>query len=172
MEAIHIRPLEQSEWATFRKLRLLALQTNSGVFSASYEMATAKSEDEWRNMITGSGHQVFGLFDGHQLIGITGVLTSSKDLSGRTVVLIMSFIIPEYRGRGLSKLFYDARLQWILARPKFSKIIVSHRKSNDASRKANQRCGFRFVNSVPQIWPDGGKEDEVFYELNIPDDLS
>jgi RimJ/RimL family protein N-acetyltransferase len=167
MAEIGIRPLERTEWSEFRDIRLLALKTNPGVFLATHEAAVERSPDEWKAMIGDEGRQVFGLFDESRLIGITGVYTASEDPSGSTAVLVMSFILPEYRGRGLSKLFYEARLQWIRARPRFSRVIVSHRKSNEASRRANQRHGFQFIRHAPRTWPDGSTEDEAFYEMKL-----
>jgi len=167
--AIHIRPLDRTEWAVFKNIRLLALQTEPGVFSASYESWETKSPDEWQNLLAGTGHQAFGLFEGIRLIGITGVVTSRED--GRTAILVMSFILPEYREQGLSRFLYDVRLQWIRSRPEFTKVIVSHRESNEASRKANQRHGFQIVKREARKWPDGITEDEIFYELCLVPNL-
>jgi RimJ/RimL family protein N-acetyltransferase len=123
--------------------------------------------EQWQDWIGGPGHQVFGLFDGDRLAGITAVFTSREDPSGETALLAMSFIRPEYRGQGLSAAFYDARLAWVRAHPQFRRVVVSHRQSNEPSRRANQKQGFEFVRRLPRVWPDGGIEDEVFYELRI-----
>jgi RimJ/RimL family protein N-acetyltransferase len=79
----------------------------------------------------------------------------------------MSFIIPEYRGRGLSQLLYEARLNWIRARSQFRRVVVYHRESNESSRRANQRFGFSVLQRASRKWPDGATEDEVLYELKI-----
>ena len=82
-------------------------------------------------------------------------------------MLVMSFILPEYRGQGFSRLLYEVRLDWIRLQSKFLTVIVSHRESNIASRKANQKQGFRFVRRETRKWPDGRVEDELFYELPV-----
>ena len=110
-------------------------------------------------------HRVFGLFSGGYLIGITGVFTSRHDPTGATALLGMSYIIPGYRRRGLSVLFYEIRLAWIESRPQFARVTVSHRLSNEASRRANQRFGFHLTSRTPNVWPDGTNEEEVCYEL-------
>lgn len=168
MNSISIRAFDAAEWALFREFRLEALKAAPGVFATSYEEAAARSPQEWQATIKGSAHQVFGLFDGERLIGITAVLTWRDDPSGQTAMLAMSFILPEYRGRGLSRLFYEARLDWIRAQPRFKRIIVSHRASNEATRRANQRHGFVLTSRVERIWPDGESEEEIAYELLIP----
>jgi RimJ/RimL family protein N-acetyltransferase len=167
MNGITIRALESPEWESFRDFRLQSLQSAPGVFSARHDAVAAWSPDDWRAEIQGPDHQVFGLFDEKQLIGITAAFTWRGDPTGKTALLAMSFILPPYRGRGLSRLFCEARLAWIRAQPQFARILVSHRKSNETSRRANRRHGFTWTQTLPQSWPDGQNEDELFYELEI-----
>jgi RimJ/RimL family protein N-acetyltransferase len=79
----------------------------------------------------------------------------------------MSFILPEHRGRHLSRILYQARLDWIRAQEQFKRAVVSHRVSNEVSGRAMQHFGFRETHRARKAWPDGGDEDEVFYELNL-----
>ncbi len=75
----------------------------------------------------------------------------------------MSYIRPEYRGRRLTALLYEARLRWIASQPQFTRTIVSHRASNEASARAIRRHGFTLIDRVQRTWPDGTIEDEVRY---------
>jgi RimJ/RimL family protein N-acetyltransferase len=145
LAAIVIRPFDRLEWDIFKSLRLQALRDEPGVFAATYDSAAALSPEEWQDTIQGPGHQVFGLFDGARLIGITAAFTWQEDPSGETALLAMSFIIPEYRGRGLSRLLYQARLDWIRAHSQFKRVVVFHRESNETSRRAIHRHGFSAV---------------------------
>jgi RimJ/RimL family protein N-acetyltransferase len=167
MSEISIRALNQADWAAFRELRLRALRTEPGKFFASYSEEVGKAPDEWQQTIAGSAHQVFGLFDDQRLIGITAVFTWREDPTGETAILAMSFILPEYRGRGASKLLYRARFDWIRAQPQFKRIVVSHRESNQPSRKAIEHHGFLFLKRTERTWPDGTTEDELSYELRV-----
>jgi RimJ/RimL family protein N-acetyltransferase len=167
MSDIVIRALQPSEWETLREFRLESLKAAPGVFSISYEAVAAQSPEDWKALAKGPDHQVFGLFDEDRIIGMTGVFRYGEDATGQTAQLVMSFILPQYRGRGLSSMFYDARLAWIRAQPQFRRVLVSHRKSNETSRRANQRHGFVQTKTAPHTWPDGETEDEVFYELEI-----
>ncbi|MDR3450872.1 MAG: GNAT family N-acetyltransferase [Alphaproteobacteria bacterium] len=167
MNDVIIRALEPSEWEVFRDFRLGSLKAAPGVFATTYDAAAMWSPEDWQAEAKGSDHQVFGLFDEKHLIGITAAFTYRGDPTGQTALLAMSFILPSYRGRGLSRMFYDARLAWIRAQPQFRRVLVSHRKSNEASRRANQRHGFVRTKKLPHTWPDGETEDEIFYELQI-----
>jgi len=167
MTDISIRPLERYEWQILRDFRLAALKATPGVFGSAYGKEIEHSPETWQDKIGGPGHQVFGLFADDHLIGITGVITWREDPSGESAFLVMSFIVPQYRGQGLSRLLYEARISWIRAHPQFKRIIVGHRASNEPSRRANQRHGFQFVKQLSHTWPDGSTEDELFYELLI-----
>jgi RimJ/RimL family protein N-acetyltransferase len=162
---ITIRPLAASEWHALREIRLFALQTEPGVFFASYDSELTLLKDEWQRRIAGVGCIIFGLFAGSDLIGITGVVADRDDPSGETAVLVMSYIRPAYRGRGLTALLYEARLKWIASQPQFTRAIVSHRASNEASARAIRRHGFTLIERIPRTWPEGITEDEVRYAL-------
>lgn len=165
---VTIRPLTESDWPGLRAIRLAALRNEPGVYTAHYEVECAYADDVWRSLAAGDERtRVFGLFDGEALVGITGVLTSEDDPSGRTAVLWMSYIEPAYRGRGLSRRFYEVRLDWIRSQGSFDRVRVSHRRSNEPSRRANQRFGFKETGSSEMAWPDGGVEDKVSYELTL-----
>jgi RimJ/RimL family protein N-acetyltransferase len=168
MSEITIRPFEATEWIHFRDFRLHALKAAPGVFVTSYQETAARSPEEWQAILNNPGHRVFGLFDSGHLIGITAALTWLEDESGETAMMGMSFILPEYRRRGLSRLLYQARLDWIKGQSQFKRIIISHRVSNEQSRHAIQAHGFLPMRRVPTTWPDGETEDAIIYELVIP----
>ncbi|MGZ9097214.1 MAG: GNAT family N-acetyltransferase [Micavibrio sp.] len=166
---ITIRPLQSSEWVLLQEIRLKALKTNPQVFSSSYETEKNLSPDEWKSWLTQDNKCVFGLFDQQKIIGLTSIFTLRDDPTGQTALLATSYIEPEYRGQGLSRMFYEARLGWVKTQPQFRKIVVSHRESNEASRRANQSFGFQYIGRRPHIWPDGVSEDEIMYELKAED---
>jgi GNAT superfamily N-acetyltransferase len=167
MTDIFIRALKPAEWLVVRDFRLASLKDCPGAFALSYDEAATWSPEQWQAEISAPTHQIFGMFDGGVMIGITAAFTWRGDPTGKTALLAMSYILPLYRGRGLSRLLYEARLRWIRRRPKFEKVIVSHRASNETSRRANQRHGFVRMKAEPHKWRDDVTEDEIFYELEI-----
>src|ERR1700693_4572497 len=164
---ISIRALEIAEWEAFREMRLRALETEPGVFASSLEIEAAMNPAEWRTLIGGPGRRIFGLFDGARLVGITAAFTWRDDPTGETAIFAMSFLLPQYRGQGLSRLFFDARLDWIRTLRTFRRVVVSPRDPNEASRRANQRSGFKFLRRERRAWPDGQTADELMYELRL-----
>ncbi|HEY4439807.1 MAG TPA: GNAT family N-acetyltransferase [Candidatus Elarobacter sp.] len=163
------RALRPDEWEALRDLRLRALREERGMFFRTYDEEASLPENAWRDRISGPRHQVFGLFAGGGLVGITAVGPHFDDPTGTVAGLAMSYLAPPYRGHGYSRFLYAPRLAWIRAHPDYRRVFVSHRRSNVPSQRAIERHGFRRTGAAPHRWPDGAVEDEVFYELNLDD---
>jgi RimJ/RimL family protein N-acetyltransferase len=137
------------------------------MFFSSFEHDAALEEVDWRDWIATPTQCVFGLFDGETLVGITAAYTHRDDPDGHTALLGTSYVQPAYRGRGLARLLYETRLAWIRARGTFHRVVVSHRRSNEPSRRAIERCGFELTGNQSRTWPDGAVEDELLYQLDL-----
>ena len=79
----------------------------------------------------------------------------------------MDYIDPSYRGRCLSKLLYQLRIDWARQHQPFKRLVISHREGNEASRRANQVFGFRYIGKEDIDWPDGVKAPDYLYELDM-----
>jgi len=165
--SITTRALTAQDLETFRQIRLRALREHPDVYSGSYGEAAARTECDWIEMLDGKGKCIFGLFDGDKIIGLAAAFTSRKDPGGETGVLAMDYIDPLYRGRGLSRLLYQARIDWAKQHLPFRRLVVSHRDDNEPSRRASQSFEFQFVGKEEMDWPDGTKAPEYVYELDL-----
>ena len=162
---ISIRPLKHEEWQDLFTIRLEAVTRHPNFFLSNSEMTKALSEEEWKQRIKSERSRVFGLFDREDLVGITGVFISEE--TPDAACLVMSYIKPEYRGQGYSNLFYKARLEWAIKQPQLRKINVCHRVGNEASKAAILKHGFKFTGTNEIDWPDGTREQECSYELDL-----
>lgn len=162
-----IRALEPGDWQTFREIRLQALRGDPGFFFAPLSEEAALPPAEWQKRLERTAQCFFGYFDGTKLVGITGVVTAREDASGRTALFIASYLQPAYRGRGIAALFYKARFDWVREQPRIDRIVVSHRASNEPSRRAILGHGFVETGRALRRWPDGATDDEVLYEIRL-----
>ncbi|MBK6896443.1 MAG: GNAT family N-acetyltransferase [Alphaproteobacteria bacterium] len=167
MTEVYLRPLVPDDSDIFRSLRLRALSKHPGFYSGTLADAESRPPEEWREMLDGSGKQVSGLFDENKLIGITAVFTCRDDPSGRTGVFAMSFIAPEYRGRGYADLYYKARMDFGMKHLPWTRLSVSHRADNEPSKRAILRHGFTLIGQVEKDWPDGQRMEEFMYEMDL-----
>ncbi len=158
-----IRPFTVKDTMAYKAVRLEALQREPGMFCSSYATEAAFTDEQWQGRIMGSNQSRFGLYYGEELIGITGIII--EDAAREEAYLTHSYIRKEHRGKGLSRLLYEARIAWAKERG-IKRLLISHRASNTASMKANQKFGFRYTHKSSQTWPpDGTVEDLLHYEL-------
>ncbi|MBT7545320.1 MAG: GNAT family N-acetyltransferase, partial [Kordiimonadaceae bacterium] len=105
---IYLRALTPADWEGFRAIRIRAVNMHTGYVLVRPDKTEKQTPEYWKKMLNGQGKQVFGLFETDKLIGITAVFTWSEDPTGKTGIMAMIFIEPEYRGKGYSSLFYKA----------------------------------------------------------------
>lgn len=165
---VSLRRLLPDDWALLRDVRLLALSSDPRAFGSFFDREKDYGEDEWRRWLTGEDSAVFGFFDDAGAIaGMTGIALREDDRMYGVAKLWGSWLRADVRGRGYAAELYRARIDWARQHPLVQTIVVSHRESNTASMKANQKHGFLYTHRKAHVWPDGAEEDQLFYELRV-----
>lgn len=162
-----VRQLTAADWQAYKSVRLEALSRHAAVFGISLEAERTREDGSWKDMLSNGTQAFFGLYDGREIVGITGIITDSYVKNSRTAILIASYIREEYRGRRLSHLLYAARIEWAIKSGQFDRILVGHKEGNEASRRANQAFGFEPVGGEEQIWGDGSRGLNFKYEVRL-----
>lgn len=160
---IEVRRFTPDEWRAYKGVRLKALLSDPSVFGSSHAREVNEPDEKWLNTLSSSDVAVFGVFRFGDVIGMTGIVMDKTDKSAAK--LWGSWLEPAWRGKGLSEKMYRARLEWARNNPQVERVIVSHRESNTASKKANRKHGFRQTHTEQRTWPDGVAETEIYYEL-------
>lgn len=158
-----VQQLTQDDWKIYRDLRLEALTLHPEYFQPTQDEFKFKEED-WKKRLSNPDSATFGVFKGDQLIGITGIFKAPHSSEAH---LVSSYIRKDFRQMGLSRLFYEARINWAKARKDISKLIIEHSQDNIPSRKAHQKYGFKYVKTYDETWPDGSTRPCMVYELNL-----
>tara|TARA_B100000686_G_scaffold301634_1_gene337087 strand:+ start:1776 stop:2297 length:522 start_codon:yes stop_codon:yes gene_type:complete len=164
---IYIRPLTPDDWKCFRAIRIRAVNMHTGYVLVKPEKTEKQTPEYWKEMLNGRGKQAFGLFDQDRLIGITAVLPWCEDPSGKTGIIAMIFIEPEYRRKGYSNLFYKSCIDFAKNYLVWDKLTIGHRKGNEPSRKGMTKHGFQFKEEEEINWPDDTRDIEYRYELDL-----
>jgi RimJ/RimL family protein N-acetyltransferase len=169
---IVVRALTPTDWLIFRSIRLRALQEHPGVYLSCYKDAVKIPEAEWQETLDGNRKCVFGLFEQasscrRELIGIAAIFTWRDDPTGRTGIMAMDYVDAKHRGRGLARLLYRSRIDWALDQAHLTQLVISHRKGNEASRRAMLSFGFKYQGKHNIRWPDGMDDEEWNYALDL-----
>jgi RimJ/RimL family protein N-acetyltransferase len=161
-----IRQLTPSDWQAFKAVRLKALKDHPAVYTSNYAEDSVKPDAYWISMLDGKNEAVFGIDDQDRLIGLAGIFPSRHEPAGKVAFLGMDYIDANYRGRGLSRLLYQARIDWAKKQDKFVRLIIAHAKGNEASRRANQAFGFTYTHTEMTQF-GAGIVEELKYELRL-----
>jgi RimJ/RimL family protein N-acetyltransferase len=163
---LSVSQANESDWQDLRFIRLKALQTDPAVFSSNYQKESAMTEAEWKSWLQTDDAAIFLIRENSILIGMTAISVDRDDVMRKRAILWGSWLEPSARGKGLSRIMYQKRIEWATKHPTIEQIIVSHRASNLPSKYANQKYGFQYTHIEDKIWPDGTREENVFYALN------
>lgn len=160
-----IRQLIAADMETYKAIRLEALQKEPGNFGNSYNTEAAYPEETWVRRLTNPAGACFGLYYENTLIGITAIVVTDNN-KPQEAYMTQSYIRKEHRGKGLSQLLYNARIGWA-NQHNIKRLIIGHRETNIASKRANQHFGFVYSHSEPRTWPDGVIENMFYYCLDL-----
>src|SRR4051812_41300946 len=106
-----IRQFTTNDLEAYKSMRLEALQLERGMFGNSYELEASFPDEQWLARINNPVGACFGLYYGDELMGITGIVVTEPD-KPEEAYMTQSYIRKVYRGKGLSKILYDIRLEW------------------------------------------------------------
>lgn len=159
-----IHKLLPGEYAIYKDVRLEALRLEPAFFSKSLEEEKTYPDELWQNRLFNTGAAFFKLCCNNEVIGITGIVIQKDDEGEDVGYLGQSYIRKEHRGKGLSRMLYEARINW--AREKgLKKLTIGHMERNMVSRSAIAHFGFVFTHSVESDLLNGEKSGMLFYEL-------
>ena len=164
MEKFSVKQFDVSDWKAYRDMRLEALATHPTLFDPSTD-ETQLTEEEWQQRLTNENVCTFGVYDNDQLIGITVV---RRDADEREKAhLAASYIRQAYRKKGLSRLLYEARINWAKEQKDIKFVYVDHFEDNEASFRAHQKFGFTYDSSYEEVTLLGQLRKSVVYKLAI-----
>ncbi len=72
-----------------------------------------------------------------------------------------------YRGNRLSRLFFEARINWAKECGDIHVLVLEHRDDNLLSERAHHKYGFVLKSSEAKKWPDGSSRPSLVFELAI-----
>ncbi|MBC9914532.1 GNAT family N-acetyltransferase [Chitinophaga varians] len=156
-----IRQLLETEAQLYKKIRLEAIYTEPTMFRCTTPAESELTDAEWEERVR-HPRAIFGLFKDDELIGMTSILLLNEE----EAYLGQSFIRNEYRGIGLSSLFYRIRFAWA-SKWALKRLTISHRESNNISKAAIRRAGFSYSYRESVNWLDGTTEDVIYYMLEL-----
>lgn len=160
--AYTIRLLTAADWEIWRSIRLESLQRHPDLFATRYEDALQKPDDSYKNALRTT--QVFGAFDGDEVVGVARLAPDVESTQPRTGELISVYLKQAYRGKGLADQLTQAVIDH--ARAGFDQLRCVVVETNSAAIKLYQRHGFKIVGKAAAH----ATVDEVTMTLELSND--
>jgi RimJ/RimL family protein N-acetyltransferase len=155
---VNIRPVEASEVAALRTIRLASLAADPEAFGSTYERDLAHPASWWeqwaRKSAKGDEQRTFVVVDdADRWLGLA--LVRADDEAPGDAVLNAMWVAPEARGRGAARALCDACAGWA-AEHGFRALNTAVVVGNEPARRAYESAGF--ASSHTTTWTgDGGR---------------
>jgi ribosomal protein S18 acetylase RimI-like enzyme len=163
---IQIGRLPPEKWQAYKALRLRALHDAPQAFSESFEKAQAYPDERWQQRATegyaGKVSLMVFASEGEQLVGMMGAFFPQHDPSVALIVGV--YVVPEARGKGISKKLMAALLHELKANPRISKAALSVNKGQLAAINLYASFGFQVVGEEHVQLGDGNYYDAHLME--------
>jgi ribosomal protein S18 acetylase RimI-like enzyme len=139
---IRIELIAHGNLATFKTIRLRALEDTPSAFGSTYARESAMSNAEWNDRVerwSGESGIGFLALDGEAACGIAGAFLDRNDRT--RAQLISMWTAPTHRRRGVGRMLVEAVARWAHVRgATVLQLMVTSK--NDAAIRFYERLGF------------------------------
>ena len=165
-----VRILTSTDTNAFRALRLQAIQDSPAAFLQTEVEFKVLNTAELEKWIEVSENRVtVGAFDDNGLIiGIAGLRRESGDKIRHKAQVWGVFVVPEARGKGVSRMMMNTLISEARLRVGLSHLCLSVAESQFSARALYKSIGFQTYGIEPRaLWIDGHFLDEelMIYDL-------
>ncbi|HWE82926.1 MAG TPA: GNAT family N-acetyltransferase [Gaiellaceae bacterium] len=144
---MEVRRVRAEEWEALRSIRLRALADAPDAFATTFESASARPEQWWRDWAIRSAESaeqaMFLAWDGAP-VGIGGVFADDGDW-----MVIAMWSAPEARERGVGRAIVEAAVAFASGHDVFLWVT----DGNDAARRLYESCGFTDTGALEPLRP-------------------
>ena len=143
---LHIRILTDTDWQSWKYLRLEALKNVPEAFSSSYEEESVWSDQVFKDTLLNNA--IFGAYDNDALIGCMamGIMNGLK--RQHQGIVWSTYVKPQYRGQKVG----DALLESLIAhaKTKVKQLQLSAHTENQSALRLYQQHGFVVYGTEPR----------------------
>lgn len=170
-ETIQIRPIQASDLAAFRELRLEALLCHPQAFSADYQLNLDRPISYWQERIDSNlanpRQCIFVAAAGDALVGMTGIMREESPKTCHYANIWGVYVKASHRGLGLGERLMNACQDWAAeGGVRFIRLGVA--VSNTPAVRCYQRAGYTIYGTEPaSIHYQGQDIDEYLMVLKL-----
>lgn len=165
-----IRRITTDDVATYRAIRLRALQDDPSAFGSTYEESLRHADEVWQDRVAsaaaGTDTVLFLAYDGDECVGLAGAI---DDDLGADRQLISMWVAPPHRGSGVAAELVDAVLGWARDEVGATTVGLWVTRGNDRAQRFYERMGFVETGDVQPLPSDPCKDEvRMVFGLRAP----
>jgi len=168
MENVEIITLEPQDWKQYRDLRLRALQEEPHAYGSTYADNVKNSDESWMERLKDASLEKaqWLVFAKHNdtVVGMAGAF-AQKEIDTAQVIAV--YVVPEERGKGISKLLMSDILTRIKKNKFVRKILVDVNPEQEAAYNLYKNYGFEVTKKYNMILGDGKEHDVIQLQMRI-----
>jgi ribosomal protein S18 acetylase RimI-like enzyme len=156
--AVLVRPLVESDFGAWWRLRLRMLKEHPEAFGGSYEEAIAAGDAPQRERFLQPESFIVGAFDGDELTGVVGCVQQRLAKMRHKAFIWGVYVAPEARGRGVGRALMEAAIARAREWPELQQIHLAVVTTNEAARRLYRSLGFQAYGLEPAALKVDGRD--------------
>jgi RimJ/RimL family protein N-acetyltransferase len=158
---MQIRPLSPDDAATYRTLRLDALQQHPTAYVTAYEEDALTAEQLKERLTPSEAAITFGAFDGQQLVAIATLVRPTRLRLKFRATIVGMYVAPSHRRTGLASRLVATCIDRARTLTGVEEVCLCVTAGNEAARRCYLASGF-----VPDyVEPRHFKLDGKYYDI-------
>ncbi len=164
MSKIQIIKLPPERWNEYKTLWLRALKDDPQAFGSSYAKEVTYSDEKWQKRA--KDFMLFANSD-DKLIGMMGIWQSDQDKENKMANVFGVYVMPEFRGKGISIMLMQTLLDELKTNPDILKLKLTVNKDQLSAIKLYESFGFKIIGQENALLGDGNYYDEYLMERDL-----
>lgn len=161
MEIIRLAP---KDWEKYKNIRLEALEKDSLAFGTSYEQASKKTDEEWKETLEKSDRYLFFAKVNDELVGMVAAYQEDGERLRHTAYVWGVYVREEFRGKGIGKKLMEVLLAE-LQKNNVEKASLNVNTAQSNAIKLYESLGFQTIGIArKEMKIDGKYYDEYLME--------
>jgi GNAT superfamily N-acetyltransferase len=171
-----IRRITSQDVATYKNIRLRALQDAPTAFASTYAESLELPDEHWQHRAavaaSGGDTAVFLAFPTSgedECVGLAGGFRNEEDGHHADVDLVSMWVAPSHRGSGVAAQLVDAVLEWARDEARAEVVGLWVTRGNSAAQRLYERLGFVETGDVQPLPSDPCKDEvRMVFGLRAP----
>ena len=156
----------ESDWESFRDIRLKALLTDPEAFGGTYEKYSKLSQQDWESILSDPNSEWFAAKEGAKFVAMAGVYYPREENLPHHAFIKAVYSDPDYRGKGIGESLLKDIIEKLKVDPNITNVQLGVRGSQQEAIKMYHNLGFSILDVYKNsVRINGQDQDGLKMEL-------